>query len=181
MLGSLFKKVKILFYKYFRSNIEYARIIGVTIGKDCRIYTKLFGSEPWLVSIGSKVTVSRNVLFITHDGASWLANDHKGRRFKYNKIYIGNNVMIGAHSIIMPGVRIDDNVIVAAGSVVTKSVPEGSVVGGNPAKYIKDFRDYINHLLLEAPSDCDYYYHISHRENTARLADAEAKKYMGKI
>lgn len=56
------------------------------------------------------------------------------------KVEIGKNCWIGAKSIICPGVKIDDGAIVAMGSVVTKSVPKGAIVGGNPAKIIK-YRD----------------------------------------
>ena len=55
-----------------------------------------------------------------------------------DKIVVGNNVMIGADTIIMPGVTIGDNVIIAAGSVISKDIPSGSVVGG-PAKVIGSF------------------------------------------
>ena len=53
-------------------------------------------------------------------------------------VYLGNNVLI------MPGVTIGDHVIVAAGSVVTKSIPSNSVVGGNPARYICSIDEYEN-------------------------------------
>lgn len=55
-------------------------------------------------------------------------------------VEIGKNCWIGARSIICPGVKIDDGAVVAMGSVVTKSVPKGAVVGGNPARIIK-YRD----------------------------------------
>jgi len=58
------------------------------------------------------------------------------------KSLFGNNVYIGSGSKIMPGVIIEDNVIVAAGSVVTKSVLSGMVVGGNPAKIICSLKEY---------------------------------------
>ncbi|WP_461823468.1 acyltransferase [Blautia stercoris] len=64
------------------------------------------------------------------------------------KYYIGSievyeNVMIGADSTIMYDVKIGPNAIVAAGSVVTKDVPEGTIVGGNPAKVIGKFEDFV--------------------------------------
>ncbi|TBL74033.1 sugar O-acetyltransferase [Paenibacillus thalictri] len=52
-------------------------------------------------------------------------------------ITIGNNVWIGGSCVILPGVTIGDNSIVAAGSVVTKDVPENTIVAGNPAKFLK--------------------------------------------
>lgn len=61
-------------------------------------------------------------------------------RFIEKKVIIGNNVWIGARSMIMAGVEIGDGVVVAAGSIVTKSVPNYAVIGGNPAKIIK-YRD----------------------------------------
>jgi exopolysaccharide acyltransferase PssR len=51
--------------------------------------------------------------------------------------YIGENCFIGINAMILPGVRIGDQVIVGAGAVVTKDVPANSVVAGNPAKVIK--------------------------------------------
>lgn len=52
-------------------------------------------------------------------------------------VTIGNNVWLGGSCIINPGVNIGDNVVVASGSVVTKDIPDSVVVGGNPAKIIK--------------------------------------------
>ena len=58
---------------------------------------------------------------------------------EYGKpVTIGNNVWIGGRAVIAPGVTIGDNVVVAAGAVVVKDVPNNVVVGGNPAKIIKE-------------------------------------------
>lgn len=51
-------------------------------------------------------------------------------------VIIGNNVWLGAHVVVLPGVTIGDGVIVAAGAVVTKDIPSNVVVGGVPAKVI---------------------------------------------
>lgn len=57
---------------------------------------------------------------------------------EYGKpVTIGNNVWIGGRAVINPGVTIGDNVIIASGAVVTKSIPANTIVGGNPAKMIK--------------------------------------------
>ena len=57
------------------------------------------------------------------------------------EVVLYDNVFIGAKSTIMYGVKIGPNAIVAANSVVTKDVPEGAVVGGNPAKIIGSYND----------------------------------------
>lgn len=56
-------------------------------------------------------------------------------------IHIGKNVWIGSNATVLPGVTIDDNAIVAAGAVVTKDVPQNTIVGGVPAKHIKNIDD----------------------------------------
>ncbi len=131
----------------------YAKSIGVSIGKNCRIFTRRFGTEPFLIEIGNNVTITKDVIILTHDGSTWLFNDQQGRRYMYRKVKIGNNVFIGVNSIIMPGVCIGDNVIVGAGSIVTKSIPSGSIIAGNPAKIIGDFFDYKNKVLGTYLSD----------------------------
>ncbi len=68
-------------------------------------------------------------------GVRILAHDRT--RGLYCHTHIGENCFIGGESIILPGVRIDDNCVVGAGSVVTKDVPPRSVVAGNPAKVIR--------------------------------------------
>lgn len=132
-----------------------ARFLGVRVGKGCRIIPHSFGTEPWLIRLGDRVTVADGVRLLTHDGATWLLNDGSGRRYRYSPIEIGNDVFIGIGAIIMPGVRIGNRVIVGAGSVVTKSVPDGLIVAGNPAKVIASFDMYKETGLRELPSAAD--------------------------
>ena len=61
----------------------------------------------------------------------------------FGKIVIGDWVYIGSGSLIMPGVTIGNHALVAAGSVVTRSVPSGMIVAGNPARIIGNVDDYI--------------------------------------
>lgn len=106
--------------------------------------------EGYLISIHNNVYVAANVTFITHDVMEGMFNTieksmggGKTEQFKFEQ-YIGNieifdNCFIGANSTIMYNVKIGPNAIVAAGSVVTKNVPEGTIVGGNPARIIGKF------------------------------------------
>lgn len=138
-----------------KGGVAYAKLIGVEVGENCRIYTNSFGTEPNLIKIGNRVTITSGVIFLTHDGSTWLFRDKKGRRYLYNIIEIDNDVFIGVNSIIMPGVKISDKVVVGAGSVVTKSIPSGVIVAGNPAKIIGKYSDFENKALTSYLSDLD--------------------------
>ena len=65
-----------------------------------------------------------------------------GAHTKIGIVRIGNNVFIGADSIVLCNTRIGDNVVIGAGSVVTHDIPSNSVYAGNPAKFICSFDEY---------------------------------------
>ena len=176
----MFKKLSYLYYRFFLDGISFARRLGVKVGTDCRIYTAQFGSEPWLIEIGNKVTVTSGVRIITHDGSTWLFNDDKGRRFLYKKTIIKNNVFIGTNSIIMPGVVIEDNVIVAAGSIVTKSVPSGVIIGGNPAKILGDYDTYKAKVFSGYVSESEMDFTKTYKERILEIVDQSVKPYLKK-
>lgn len=114
---------------------DFFRRGGVTIGKGCLICSYLLTPEPYLVEIGDNTTVSTDVSFVTHDNCAKLL--FPGKSDFFGKIVIGNNCFIGEKSIILYGVTLADNIIVGAGSVVTKSFnQERIIIGGNPAKII---------------------------------------------
>ncbi len=123
-------------------------------------------SEPYLLSIGNNVKITAGVRFITHDISPAVFGMagypvHKKCLYYMDKIIVGNNVMIGADSIIMPGVKIGNNVIIAAGSVVTKDITNGVVVGGVPAKVIGGFDE----LAQKRYAQCDHRpCHLSSKE-----------------
>ncbi|RUO37096.1 capsule biosynthesis protein CapG [Aliidiomarina taiwanensis] len=132
--------------KIFLSYEQRARRSGVTIGKNCDIQNVCFGSEPYLISIGNHVQITSGTKIFTH-GAGWVLRlKHPDMDF-FGKVVIKDNVYIGNDCLIMPGVTIGNNVVVAAGSVVTKSIPDNSVVGGNPCKIIGDFNSFENKML----------------------------------
>ncbi|MET0862962.1 MAG: acyltransferase [Nakamurella sp.] len=137
--------------KRLRGQEYAARAMGVVIGDDCRILSDVVTTEPWLISIGDRVTVSSRVAFTTHDGTGWLFRDDRGRRYRYAPIKVGSDVFIGAGAIIMPGVEIGDRCVVGIGSVVTRSVPSGTVVAGNPARPISSY-DSLYERMRDWPS-----------------------------
>lgn len=98
-------------------------------------------AEPYLISVGNRCQITKDVKFFTHGGSN-VVRDLDPSFDCFGKIKIGNNVYIGNNSLVMPGATVGDNVLIAAGSVVTNSVPSNCVVGGNPARIICSRREY---------------------------------------
>lgn len=127
--------------------IKYWRKQGVVIGNNTRLVTSvIFGSEPYLIEIGSNCNITDFVEFMTHDGGCHvlrnLSPDLADIDYFKGKTIVGNNVYIGNHACIMPGIKIGNNCIIGYGSIVTKDVPDNSVVAGIPARIICDIDTY---------------------------------------
>lgn len=107
---------------------------GLILGE--RVYfgpdTIIDSYHAWLISIGNDCTFAPRVHVLAHDASTkkFLGYTRIGR------VDIGNRVFVGTGVIILPGITIGDDVVIGAGSVVTKSIPEGVVAAGNPAKVI---------------------------------------------
>lgn len=125
------------------SPVSYARHIGVRVGQRCRLGRRInFGSEPFLVTLGDHVSVTGEVIFLTHDGGVWVLREEHPDLDVIDRIWVGDNSFIGTRSIILPGVRIGRNCVIGAGSVVTKSIPDNSVAAGVPARVLGSIDDY---------------------------------------
>jgi len=83
---------------------------------------------PEKLTIGNNCVIGYNTTMLAHE---YLIDE-----YRIGEIIIGNNVMIGANSTILPGVKIGNQAIVSAGTLVNKDVPEGAFAGGNPMKII---------------------------------------------
>ncbi|EYD75068.1 Maltose O-acetyltransferase [Rubellimicrobium mesophilum DSM 19309] len=118
----------------------------MTVGEGCRLIDVRFSSEPYLVTLGDRVSAT-STRFETHDGGVWVFRPQMPGIDVVRPITVGNDVFIGYGSIIMPGVTIGNNVVVGAGSVVTKDVPSDVVVAGVPARIIKSVEDYRSGVL----------------------------------
>lgn len=137
--------------------INYYRNQGMSIGEGTHIFSRIVSSEPFLITIGNNVTVSVGVSLLTHDASIGPIVGRNQFSDMVGPITIGNNCFIGANTIILPGVSVPNNSIVAAGSVVTKTIlphanndgvqysaNDGIVIGGNPAKFICTTSDFVN-------------------------------------
>ena len=118
------------------------RHIFKAIGDHCYYNPNILPAEPFLVELHDNVVISAGVRLITHSAAHIVFNaEDKTNKYlcRYGKITIHDNVYVGANAIINFGVEIGRNSIIAAGAIVTKDVPPGSVVGGIPAKVIGSY------------------------------------------
>lgn len=96
-------------------------------------------SHCWLITIGNNVTMAPRVHVLAHDASTKIFLGYT----KIGRVNIGNNVFIGAESVILPNVNIGNNVVIGANSIVTKDVPSNSVYAGNPARYICSIDEFI--------------------------------------
>ena len=180
-IGALEIKKVIWKIRYFRNPVEYARKKGVTIGTgNSFVDHPNFGSEPYLISIGNHNRISFECVFVTHDGGRWVLDylyPEERPFLKFGTIQIGNNNFIGARVIINPGVRIGDNCVIAAGSIVTKNVSSGTVVGGVPAKYIMSIEKYRSKMLYNK-NDYDLkFFEMNKRKELVRaLIEDDARR-----
>lgn len=139
---------------YMRNNNKLMRKLGIKINGE-PIYisatVSFDGTNYGLIEIGDKTVISSGVRVLTHDFSVSRMLYAVGRLKAYEKeisisspVKIGNNVFIGARSIIMPGTVIEDNVIVGAGSVARGKLERNSIYIGNPAVKIRSIEEQLN-------------------------------------
>lgn len=119
--------------------ISEIRAGGGIVGEDVDILNSFVDlGEPYLIRIGSHVTIT-GVTLLTHDAST--------KKFlgvtKTGKVHIGDNVFVGYGSILLPGTTIGSNVIIGAGTVVAKDIPDNVVVAGNPCRVLCSLEDYL--------------------------------------
>jgi acetyltransferase-like isoleucine patch superfamily enzyme len=132
-----------------RNPSGFVKSLGVRLGNNVRFYgvsRGMFGSEPWMISIGNNCYITAGVQFINHDGGTLILRQFEPSLEWTAPISIGNDVYIGVQSIILPNVNIGNKCIIGAGSVVSRDVPDNSVYAGVPARFICTTDDYFQKL-----------------------------------
>lgn len=131
--------------------LKYARKIGVNMKGIVHIYGDVvWGSEPWIISLGNNVHITNGVRFLTHDGGVLIFRSRVPDLEVTKPITVGDNVYFGNNALIMPGVNIGDNVVIGAGAIVTHDIPNDSVAVGVPARVIKSADEYLEKLQRES-------------------------------
>lgn len=154
--------------------------MGMTVGKN---FGRLNGvildpSHCWLITIGDNVTLAPRVHILCHDAST------KGflGYTKIGRVTIGNDVFVGAESVILPGVTIGNNVIIGANSTVTHDVPDGVVVAGSPARVICTLEEYLAKERARMESAPCYGEEYTLRQNVSMEKRMEQKAALdGKI
>lgn len=116
--------------------------MGMKVGKN---FGRLNGvildpSHCWLISIGDNVTMAPRVHILCHDASTKQFLGYT----KIGRVNIGDNVFIGAESVVLPGVSIGSNVIIGANSTVTKNIPDNTVAAGTPARISCSLEEYLS-------------------------------------
>jgi len=137
------KTLKMAIKKIVRKKTELEILVerGLKIGNNFRMQQGCIidDSHCWHIEIGDDVTLAPRVHILAHDASTKM---HLGYT-KIKNVWIGNQVFVGAGSIILPGAKIGNNVIIGAGSVIVGEIPEDTVYAGVPAKFICHTSDYI--------------------------------------
>jgi maltose O-acetyltransferase len=123
---------------------------GLKIGDNCNIGPGVIIDPPhcWHIEIGNNVTLAPNVHILAHDAST---KKHLGYT-RIGKVKIGDNVFIGAGTIVLPHVTIGSNTIIGAASLVDRDIPDNVVAVGNPARivcalesFLKKHREQMEH------------------------------------
>ena len=125
-------------------------IIKKLISKKQRFYSRGMNSlvdtlVPDFVEIGENFVSAPGSIILAHDASTIRHCD----KIRIEMTIIKDNVFLGANAVILPGVTIGKNSIVGAGAIVTKDVPDGVIVAGNPARVISTVDDYINKCKIK--------------------------------
>lgn len=134
-------------------NISFLAPFHCDYGKNIKVGNNFYANYNCIILDVGPVIIGDNVMF--GPNVSLLTAGHPVHPVSRNSGYeyglgitIGNNVWIGGHTVVNPGLSIGDNAVIGSGSVVTKNIPENVVAAGNPCKILREITE----------ADKKYYY-----------------------
>lgn len=143
-LKSILKSVlkKVIFRLRGDFTTEQLITMGLVCGKNFKRMKDVIldPSHCWLIEIGDNVTLAPRVHILCHDASTKQFLGYT----KIGRVSIGNNVFIGANSVVLPGVKIGNNVIIGANSTVTHDIPDNMVYAGCPAHALSTLEKYLD-------------------------------------
>ncbi len=157
--------------------------MGMKVGKN---FKRLNGvildpSHCWLIEIGDNVTMAPRVHILCHDASTKQFLNYT----KIGRVNIGDNVFIGAETVVLPDVNIGNNVIIGANSTVTHSIPDNMVAAGTPAKIICTLEEYLQKEKERMENSPQFGEEYTLRRNVSMEKRLEQKRslkgYMGYI
>ncbi len=135
-----------------RTKFIYKHKVFQECGENLFFQPRKLPADPKFIKFHNNVVVAADVTFVNHDVLYLLYRNMSDKpviqHIECTEIH--DNVFLGMGAMILPGVSIGPNAVVAAGSIVTKDVPPNSVVGGNPARVIGDFNKLFEKRVLES-------------------------------
>ena len=129
--GLKWLRVKVYLFLRLYTAWKYRTLYHMDIGRNTGINRRAKldkNVNPEGIHIGNNCNVLADAIILSHDACRRLVVD----------TYIGDNTIVGIRSIVLPGVKVGSHVVIGAGSVVTKDVPDHCIVAGNPAKVIRE-------------------------------------------
>lgn len=140
---------------FFEPPVHMSYGCHVHIGEDFYSNFNLVLVDDGEIFIGDKVMIGPNVTLCTTGHPVYPLYREMVAHYSL-PIRIGNNVWIGAHSVVLPGVTIGDNAVIGAGSIVTRDVPANTVAFGNPCRVVREISDrdkkfYFRDLMVDYP------------------------------
>jgi len=152
MILNLLKKINriVTYISFKRDRLRLKSLVnrGLKVGKNVYIFqdVEFDSGYPFLIEIGDNCRIGKNVLILAHDATTF--KELGITRLAPVKILEGS--FIGQRAVILPGVTIGPRAMVAAGSVVNRSVPEGRAVAGNPARPYTTYAEILERVGSDA-------------------------------
>ena len=134
------ERIRLRAIQRLRGELNVDRLVaqGLEIGRGTFVARDAYldPGHPWLITIGEDSGLSPRTIVMVHDASM---KRHMGHT-RIARVVIGDRVFVGAGAIILPGTRIGDDSVIAAGAVVRGDIPPWSMVVGNPAKVVSDVK-----------------------------------------